>query len=145
MKKETWVIVANSAEARIFKVEKNTIDHELVNMIHPNSRLHEGDLTADRPGRAFDSVGGGRHSLEPQTTAKEHEFMLFAKDVAGYLDAACAEGKLGRFYWAASPSFLGLLRQSIGPVALKLLAGEVTKDLVQVAPADIRGYFPPVL
>jgi protein required for attachment to host cells len=145
MKKETWVVVANSAEARIFKVEKNALDHEMVAMVHPNSRLHDRDLTNARPGRAFDRVGAGRHSLEPQTQAKAHEFMLFAKDVAAYLDAACAAGKLGRFYLAANPSFLGLLRQSIGNETLKLLAGEVTKDLVQAEPADIREYFPPVL
>lgn len=145
MRKETWVVVANSAEARIFKVEKNQLDSEMVTMIHPNSRLHERDLTSARPGRAFDSVGGGRHAIEPTTAAKEHEFTLFAKDVTSYLDAACAEGKLGRFYWAASPPFLGLLRQNIGPMTLKLLAGEVVKDLVQVPPGNIRDYFPPVL
>lgn len=142
MKKETWVVVANSAEARIYKVEKNQLV-ECMTLVHPNSRLHERELTTSRPGRAFDRFGGGRHAME--TSVKEHEFLVFARNVAGQLNSACAEGRLGRLYWAASPSFLGLLRQTANAETMKLLAGEVGKDLVQVEPSEVREYFPLVL
>lgn len=145
MKKETWVVVANSAEARIFRVENNHLDSEITTLLHPESRLHEGDLTSGRPGRTADRMGPGRHALEPTTSAKQHQFSLFAKDLAERLDLARAEGRLEKFYLLASPSFLGLLRQAIGQETWKLLGAEVAKDVVKMKPDTIRTYLPPVL
>lgn len=145
MKKETWVVVANSAEARIYRVEKNGLDHEYTSLEHPESRLHDGDLVTSSPGRSFDSVGPGRHKLEPTTSPKQVEFNAFARDLSHHVEHAHADGRLGRFYLIASPSFLGLMRQTLHPSTLKLLAGEIDKDLVQLKPDELREYLPPVL
>ena len=145
MKKETWVVVANSAEARIYKVEKNHLGGDCTALEHPESRLHDRDLASSAPGRAFDSIGSGRHSMEPPTSPKEVEFSIFAKTLSNHVETARADGRLGRFYLVASPSFLGLLRQTLHPLTLKILVGEVSKDLIQLKPEEIREYLPPVL
>jgi len=79
MKKETWVVVANSSLARIFKLEKNQILIETEILEHPQSRLHNQDLVDGKPGRTYDSIGPGRHAMEPTSSPKHNEFNAFAK------------------------------------------------------------------
>lgn len=145
MKKETWVIVANSSQAHIYTVDKNALSKTPTTLDHPESRKLDRDLVSAPPGRAFDSFGSHRHSMEPVTTPKEIECNLFAKDIAQRVNSAHGEGRLERLYLAASPSFLGLLRQCLSTQAQKIVAAEVSKDLTQQSPKDIRTYFPPVL
>lgn len=145
MKKETWVIVANSSHARIFKAAEERSLEELEALIHPESRLHTGDLISDNQGEAHESVGKGRHPMEPETQPKKQEAIIFAKQVLNHLESARNNGTFERFYIAASPSFLGLLRQELSSPLLGLLAGEVDKDITHMSAADIREYFPYVL
>lgn len=142
MKKETWLIVANSSLARIFKVEKKQALVEIEVLEHPESRLQNRDLVSDRPGRDFESMGHARHAIEPQTTPKHQEFASFAKDIAQYLDKARSEGHFNRLYVAASPSFLGLLRQTFGSSTTQLISGEVDKDMTHMKPAEIVNHLP---
>lgn len=141
MKKETWLLVANSSFARIYKLEKNHHLEELKVLEHPESRLHNIDLVSDKPGRDFESGGTRRHALEQKTSPKKQEFSVFAKMLADYLEDAHNEGTFDTLYIAASPSLLGLLRQSIHPNTAKLIKGEVDKDMTLFKPHEI----PPLL
>lgn len=142
MKKDTWLIVANSSLARIFKVQKKQSLVEVEVLEHPESRLHERDITSDRPGRDFNSTNPRRHALEPQTSPKQQEFMNFARDLASYLDKARMDGQFERLYLAANPSFLGLLRQNLPAYTSQLINGEVDKDLTHMKPTEIMNYLP---
>ncbi len=145
MKKETWILVANSSLAKIFKIEKNSILTEVKEMTHPESRLHEGDLVSSRPGRTYESVGTARHAIEPHHTQKHEEFTIFAKFISGYLDTAREEGKYGKLYISAGPAFLGILRQTFSLATNQLIAGEIDKDLTHTATTEIRSHLPPVV
>jgi protein required for attachment to host cells len=145
MKKEIWVLVANSSFARIYKVEKNHTLVELEVFEHPESRLHEMDLTSGKPGRVFDRFGGGRHAMEQQTSPKMNEFMIFAKQLSSHLDTARNKGTFGKLYIAASPLFLGLLRQEISSLTAELIAGEVPKDMTHVTKEEIVENLPPII
>ena len=70
MKKETWVLIANSTFAKIFKVVDNKTLIELKDFTHPESRMHDEDLVTTRPGRGFDSVGPGRHAYKSKDKPK---------------------------------------------------------------------------
>lgn len=142
MKKDTWLIVANSSLARIYKIEKRHDLKEIKVLEHPESRLHNLDLVSDKPGRDFESAGIGRHSLEPKVLPKRHEFEIFAKSLADYLENARNQGEFETLYVAASPSLLGLLRQSMHPNTAKLIKGEVDKDMTQMKPHEIPSYLP---
>jgi protein required for attachment to host cells len=142
MKKDTWVLVANSSMAKIFKAEKNRVLKELEVMEHPESRLHDRDLVTSRPGRTFNSVGASRHAMEPQTSPKEVEFTNFARQISERLNQARAEGLYHKLYVVASPSFLGLLRQILNSSVTQVIAGEVSKDMTQSLPEDIREHLP---
>lgn len=142
MKKETWVLVANSSLARIYKLEHQNHLTELKVLEHPESRLHNSDLVSDKPGRDFESMGSRRHALEPKTSPKKQEFAIFAKLLAEYLEESRLQGTFESLYIAASPSLLGLLRQSLHPNTAKLIKGEMDKDMTLMKPDEIPAHFP---
>lgn len=142
MKKDSWLVVANSSLARIFKFESRQHLKELKVLEHPESRLHNLDLVTDKPGRDFESWGVGRHALEPKVLPKRQEFENFAKDIANHLENAFNQGEFETLYLAASPSLLGLLRQSIHPNILKIIKGEVDKDMTQMKTDEIPPHLP---
>lgn len=142
MKKESWLIVANSSLARIFKIEKRHDLKEINVLEHPESRLHNMDLVSDKPGRDFESSGMARHALEPKTLPKRQEFAIFAKLIAEYLENAHQQGEFETLYVAASPSLLGLLRQAIHPNIAKLIKGEIDKDLTHTKTPEIPEHLP---
>lgn len=141
MKKDIWVMVANSAKARIFKAE-NQLLKEIEILEHPESRLHDRDLVSSKPGRTYDSVGPGRHAIEPLTSPKLNEFNFFAKTLSTFLHEAQRQGHFDRLYIIAPPTFLGLLRETLSPSTVQLIAGEVNKDITTFEPEVIRGHLP---
>lgn len=140
MKKESWFVVANSSIARFYRKEqKNLI---AVNVLeHPESRLHNRDLVSDKPGRDFESMGATRHSLEPKHSPHDKEMVLFAKQIASYLETVCNKGDIERLYLAASPIMLGKLRQELNSNTNKLIYAEVDKDLTHSKPEEILNHF----
>lgn len=137
-----WLVIANSSVARIYKIEKKKALVEIELFEHPESRLHNRDLVSDKPGRDFESVGHARHSLEPHSTPQQLEFNLFAKELSVYLENARNNGEFESLYIAASPTLLGLLRQSLDPATAKLVKGEVDKDMTHMNPDEIITHAP---
>src|SRR5690349_2734094 len=103
-KKESWLVIANSSLARIFKIEKKNQLKEIKVLEHPESRLNNSELVSDKPGRDFESIGTRRHALELKTSPKRHEFAIFAKSLADYLEKAAMQGEYIKLYIAANPS-----------------------------------------
>lgn len=140
---QTWVVVADSSRARIFTVQtpRGPLE-ELESLVNPEGRMHERDLTADKPGRAFDSVGEGRHATGQMISAKEQEILRFAKDISDRLEAARVEGKCDKLILIAAPKFLGHLRQNLSTPTTALVTQEINKNLAQQDAAEIRQHLP---
>lgn len=51
----TWIVVANSSHAKIFRLVKFPKIEEMTSIDHPESRLHNQDLEGRKPGRCFQS------------------------------------------------------------------------------------------
>lgn len=145
MKKDTLVVVANSSFARLYKAINNHALTEIETWEHPESRLHDQDLVESRPGRAFDSIGPGRHAMETQISPKVHEFHIFAKSIANHLDKAVSKGDVKKIYITAPPTFLGILRQNLSHNVAAMVSAEVAKDFTTMHPDQIREHLPPVL
>jgi protein required for attachment to host cells len=133
-----WVVVSNSALAKIFRIEKFPKIAIVDTLEHPESRLHNVDLVSERPGRAFDKVGVGRHAYSPVTEPKQVEVEKFAKDLAKYLDAAFLKKEFSRFYLIASPSFLGLLRKEMHGQTQEAIIAEIPKDMTDHVTQEIE-------
>lgn len=138
----TYVLVADGSRARLFVREPDRSLTEADVQISPEHRLKEGDLTSDKPGRSFDSRGGGRHAMEQPTSKKERAAIAFAKRIATELDTRRRDGELERLVLIAAPRFLGQLRSALSAETAALVALAIDKDLSQASPADIAQQLP---
>jgi len=63
--KKTWILVADSSKARLFTVESASGPLiEVRDFLHPESRMHEQELTTDLPGKHRNDTGVGAHGFE---------------------------------------------------------------------------------
>lgn len=126
-----WIVVAESARARIFAVpETGRRLHEITDLSHPESRLHDTELSSDLPGRTFDSHGQGRHGMEQATGPKEQHALAFAAEIARHLERGRHEGSFDSLVLIAPPGFLGLLRSELDKVTRRAVIGELDKNLL---------------
>lgn len=126
-----WVVVAESSHARIFHCNKaGAALEEETALVHPESRLHAQDLHSDLPGRTFDSGGEGRHAMSPDTDPKRHEAEVFARELIAHIESARTSRKFEELILAASPAFLGLLRERMSSALRQRVIHTVSKNLV---------------
>ncbi len=141
MEKAIWIITANSAYAKIYRLEKNRSLVELQVLEHPESRLHDSELVSSRPGKASERKGAvTRHSMEPASSPQHLEFEIFARELGRYLDAERKKGSFSQLYLMAGPSFLGMLRREMDTHTAALVVGEVNKDATEMDHEQIKGH-----
>lgn len=138
--RKTWVVVADRSRARIFTVAtpKGPLT-ELEDLVHPEARAHEGDLTSDRLGRSSHNVMGKEHSARDQ---QAHEF---AREIAERLERGRVSAQFEALLIVAAPDLLGMLRKAINPNVAKTIVQEIDKNVAQQSPADIRKLLPQFL
>ena len=135
----TWILVADGAKARILRSDVQGIARDPVKTFE-GSTARSRDIASDRPGRAFDSAGIGRHAMQPPSDPHEHEEARFLRGVAAYLEQANTEHAFDRLVLVAAPKALGTLRAALSkPLAAKV-AGELNKDLTQVPVHDLGNH-----
>jgi protein required for attachment to host cells len=138
----TFVLVADGSRARFFVRQPDRSLTEADVRVSPEHRLKEGDLTSDRPGRSYDSRGGGRHAMEQGMSKRERAAIAFAKRLAEELDAQRRVGELERLVLIAAPRFLGHLRSALSAETTALVALAIDKDLSQAPAEDIARQLP---
>ncbi|WPL16479.1 attachment protein [Thiorhodovibrio winogradskyi] len=99
-------------------------------------------MVTDKPRRAFDSGGEGRHALEPRTQPGELEAQRFAKSLAEILDQARIERRLEMLGLVAPPAFLGLLRKSLPDETARQAVLEIDKNLTRDDATGVRAHLP---
>lgn len=138
-----WVLAANSSRATIFAADSATAPlAELESFANPDARAKQSDLTTDRPGRTFDSVGGGRHAKAPEVEPKEQEQIRFAKTIAERLERGRVDNAFERVVLVAAPAFLGHLRDKLGAPLAALVSLELDKDYTALRPEQLRARLP---
>lgn len=134
----TWVIAAGRSHAKIFRLTHFPKMEVVTLLENPKGGLHDRDLVSSQQGRAFDSMGMGRHAYESKTDPKLIEIEKFAKLIGDFLNKALEEGKFAHLYLVAGPSFLGLLRSHINAKVKEAIKAEVHKDMTEHTTADIE-------
>jgi protein required for attachment to host cells len=141
-----WIMVADAARARFFETDLPKGEWvELEDRVHYASRLHGHELETDAPARVHDSLGPGRHAMEPSTNIREQETDTFARELSRHLTEAHNANRFQKLYLVAAPHFLGLLRSHLDKGVAGTVAGGVGKDLVQHSLEDIRAHLPEAL
>jgi protein required for attachment to host cells len=142
----TWVVTADSTSANVFEILKIGGDFRpITEFKHAEGQMKGSDLASDRPGRAFDSGGTGRHAMAPQVDLKAHEADVFAREVCEFIDNARVKNRFERLVVVAPPDFLGRLRQHISPEANKLVTESLAKNLLGCDGKEIRARLQSVL
>ncbi len=137
----TWVLVAESSRAKLYRVNGRLAPFtEIDAMVHPASRMHEGDLVSDTAGSDGGSIGQGRHVIDSKHTAHEHESLQFAKELASRLDSGRTNGDFDKLVLVAPPEFLGHLRSNLSKEVMSMVSRQVDKNLVQKPAEVLRAY-----
>jgi protein required for attachment to host cells len=136
---KTWVMVADATRARLFELTGRQAPlTELQALVWPEARLKGHEIESDRPGRAFDSRGGGqRHAMAPGIEPKQEEAMRFARHLARLMQEGLDAHRFEQLCVMAPPQFLGLLRAEMGTSLKRAVASELVKDLTQEGPERI--------
>ena|SRR5579859_1238506 len=141
------IIVGDRGRARLFSTEnrKDAGLEELVDLVNPEIRIHEGVLAGDRQGRSMNQNHGSRVALGEPHPHKRTSAERFANQVADAMECCCMQEHYTRIFLLAAPEFLGLLRPCLAERQLKTPVTEVHKDLTRQPVAAIRGHLPDYL
>ncbi|HYW03930.1 MAG TPA: host attachment protein [Gammaproteobacteria bacterium] len=140
-----WVVAANATRARIFSGEAGRLSavlEEIEDLVHPESRMHDRDLTSDLPGRTYESYGAARHAIEEPTTPRQHEVERFVGRIGDVINRGRRDGRFDKLYLVAAPELLGRLRKALDPETAKRIADEIRKNVSSESADGIRAYLP---
>lgn len=134
----TWILVAHRSGARLFENSGPGKGLRLVEDIpHPEGRLKNGEINSDKPGRAFDKLGGGRHSMSKEHEPKEQVAMQFARHLGEKLHLGRSQNRFARLVLVADPRFLGELRGKLDAATAALVSATLDKDLGGISNHDL--------
>ncbi len=138
----TCIVACSASDARLWRSTSRYGDWDLIStMSDPAATKSEAEFASDRPGRSFNSVGTGRHSMSPSESGQQHEMQVFARRVADYLNRSVASGKFAHIVLIGAPKFLGCLRAGLSDVARRAVVMEAAKNLSDFDTERIKNYF----
>ncbi len=134
----TWIVIADGARARVYENDGPSRGiHPVSDMSASGPRGRDREIGPDRPGRAFDSAGHGRHAFE-ETDRQDRAEAEFLSDLMDELSSAAAAGRYDRLVLVAAPRALGMLRKVIPAALAKCIHGEIDKDLTRASKEAIE-------
>jgi protein required for attachment to host cells len=134
---KTWILVAHRSGARLFENVGRGKGLSLVEEIpHPEGRLKDGQINADKPGRAFDTFSR-RHSVSQEKGPSDQVTSMFAKRLGDMLDKARTQNRFTKLVLVADPHLLGELRAALNNQTTVLVTATLNKDLANVESRDL--------
>lgn len=122
----TCIVVADNSRARIFSSYANFSElTEEEGFVHDAAHLSNQELVGDAAGKSVDQHG----SLDPATSARQHESKTFAKSLVKHLKELHNRDHFKNLVLVAPPKFLGLLRGELPAPLDKLLTKTIDKEL----------------
>lgn len=126
---KTWIVVADSARARIFKRDGRWQElDEFRDLAHPESRLRNSDLRTGGRGEQRESMGQSRHDSDWENSPADTEAARFAQEVARALQQGRKEGAYEKLVLVAAPAFLGRLRDKLDPATAHCVVQALDKN-----------------
>jgi protein required for attachment to host cells len=140
----TWILIADAACAEVLQTigigkKLLPVSGFAIERHIPAGRA----LTSERPTRTHDSVGDGRHGIEPKSDPRRALKRAFAEEIAERLDAAVHAKAFDRLVVAAPPAMLGDLRNCFTRAVRETIIAEIPHDLVKVPHKDLRVHLEP--
>jgi len=144
--KTTWILIADASRARILKNDGPGLGIDAIDgMMFEGENRRVQDIMADKPGRSYDTAGGGRHAMEYKSDAKHEDERAFAETLISALQEAHDRKDYDQLILIAPPKMLGDLRAA-SPAALKAVTcAEINKDLTQIPNGEMADHLKDVL
>lgn len=141
MKKEYYVLVADSGAAKLYRADADLGAMQLVHeRANPAGRKTAAELESDRAGEQRNTIGG-MHSLAGDHDPQRHESEQFARTLCELLQHERQSGRFTDLMIAAPPKFLGELRAHLSDECRKALVKTVHKDLLRIDAREIAAHF----
>lgn len=142
----TWILIADASRARIVKNEGPGLGIDAIgDQIYEQEHRKTSDIMADRPGRSFDSVGGGRHAMEYSADPERLDQREFARSLVSVLEDGLDKGAYQRLVVVAPPQMLGDLRAELTGRLKDAIHAEINKDLTHVPNGELAEHLEDVL
>ena len=135
----TWIVIADSARARVMQNDGPGKGVQAVQGL-----MFEGDhspsyaIMADKPGRAFDSVGNARHAMEPSPDPHDELKAQFVRRIVDALESRIDASH--RLILVAPPQALGLFLKALPAAVAGKVTGELGKDLTHLPNAELPSH-----
>lgn len=144
--KRTWVLLADAAQAKIVEYigpgrGLQPVEGAVFSHIHASTH----NLTSSRPGRAFDGMGQGRHSMESGTDAHAYEKYKFARELVQFLEVKAQQDDYDRLILVLPPRMLGDFRGLLKQGTQLRVYKELAKDLVSVPLNELPSHLQEVI
>ena len=131
-----WVLVADSAQARILEYDDKDKLEPVEELDHPASRDQGRDLIGNRPNQ-------NQHNMEKTRKGEEHQALRddesrrFAKEVSSFLSAAHSRNRFRQLVVIADPRFLGMLRQELADPVASCVSKSIDKNAVRLRAEEL--------
>ena len=133
-----WVVVCDGAKALILE---NAGDATFPNLktreVREQPDRPTREIGTDAPGRAFNSVGSARSTME-QADFHDQSEQRFLTELAKRLEAAVTAGETKSMILIAPPRALGMLRQAASSHLRQAIRAEIDKDYVKLPVHEIE-------
>ena len=137
----TWILSANRSNASLFESDwPGKSMRRLQDISHSKGRLQNKDINTDKPGRSFDSMGQGRHSMGSDQDPIDHVAQQYASELAELLNKGRLSNAYEKLVLIAEPKFLGILRAALDKNTALLVVQSINKELLDVKEEDLEKY-----
>ena len=139
----TWILVADSARARLFSLGDGAARLEEVgDFINAAARTPGHELESAPPARVHDRFGEGRHAIDARTPPKDKVAARFAGELKSELERGHAEQRYDELVLIAPPRFLGMLNAALGEHLHGSVVLKIAKNLTRKNAETIRAELP---
>lgn len=130
--KQTWIIVLDAAQARIFALRPSDDGQVFEEITAPMMARHENLPRAVRIDKPKQALRGIRRPSDPRDSYFKLETAHFARQVASTLEAGLVDKRYNRLVLAGPPRMLAELRDFLTVRVRATLVHEIAKNLVHL-------------
>lgn len=141
-KKNTWLLVADSARLKIYEwSNKNKHIHEVVNLVDEDARTPDRDLKVDRPGHGHRESEDSRYAIDEKVSYKKQAGELFLKGAAIHISEDGIMSKFDKLVIIAQHDIYKTLISHFSPQAKDKVILHHPKDLTNMPMQDVEHYY----
>ncbi len=138
--RNTWILIANASEARLFNAEKTTKDMQLVQAYsHQESREKIANLIDGGKG-SYRKTPSPKSAYEEPTNPRQVEIERFAHQLAHKLNDGRNKNLYRNLVLIAPSQFQGLLNKFCNPHVKNLIVIRMDKDYTKYKKEELLHY-----